>query len=339
MSYSFNKPIDQELLVRYLSEETTALENTAIEQWLDTDERNKDKFNQLRLLWEASGRVKEAYTIDVKSDWQKVKSRLGDGTKVKSISAVKEQGSVFTRLMRVAVVVTFLVVAYLVWPVFSDFRPTEMVVITAQNDISRIVLPDGSKVVLNRNSWLVYPEEFDGSIRTVTLEGEAFFDVVKDPSNPFLIKSGKATTEVVGTSFCVNAGIKNKVLVTVLTGEVLLYYESNKDEKLSIVPGEQGQLKNDFQLSKMVNKDINFLSWKTGILTFQNSSIDEVIRDLNTHYNQSLKIGSSALKSCTLTATFKHQTFEDVLAELQLVLPMQAENQGSNIVLTGTGCN
>ncbi|MEM9859048.1 MAG: FecR domain-containing protein [Bacteroidota bacterium] len=338
MSNSLNEYTDQELLVRYLSKETSALENRRVEHWLNANDRNKEEFNKLKLLWEASSHAKEASLIDVKSDWQKVKLRIDDEPKVRSLSAAKQQGSVFTRLMRVAAVITFLVVAYLTWPVLSGLNPAEMTTITALSDTSAVVLADGSKVLLNKNSRLVYPEKFSGNTRTVTLEGEAFFDVVKDPSKPFLIKSGRAITEVVGTSFSVNAGIKNKVLVTVVTGKVLLYNEMNQEGKLAIVPGEQGQLKNESQLLKKVNDDLNFLSWKTGVLTFQNTPINKVIKDLSTHYDRPLKLGSSALKTCTLTATFDKQPLENVLDELQLVLPIQILMQDKKIILTGTGC-
>ncbi|MEM1407795.1 MAG: FecR domain-containing protein [Bacteroidota bacterium] len=338
MSDSVNPRIDQQLLVRYLSEETTASENEAVRRWLNADDQNRAEFDQLRLLWESSGRVKEASSIDIKGDWQKIRSRIGDGPKVRSLPATKTQSNVFTRVMRVAAVITFLVLGYLAWPVLSDLGHQEMVTTTALNDTSTVVLPDGSKVVLNRNSRLVYPVEFKGNVRTVTLEGEAFFEVVEDPSKPFLIKTGEAITEVVGTSFTVNAGIKNKVLVTVLTGEVLLYPNANQEHKLSIVPGEQGQLKNGSELTKTQNEDINFLSWKSGILVFRSTPIDQVVQDLNTYYDLSIKVGSSALKSCMLTATFERQSFEDVLAELQLVLPIQIQSNEGNIILTGVGC-
>ncbi|MEM6525368.1 MAG: FecR domain-containing protein [Bacteroidota bacterium] len=339
MSDSSSQPVDTELLVRYFSEETTTRENNVIEQWLNANDQNKKEFNALKLLWEVSSKAKGASSVDVKNDWQKVKNRIGTAPEMRSMPPnTTGKGSVFSRLIKVAAVVTLIVAAYLTWPMLSDFTSTEMITITALTDTSTVILSDGSKIVLNKNSRLIYPEQFDGTTRTVTLKGEAFFDVVGDPSRPFLITSGQATTEVVGTSFSVNAGIKNKVLVTVVTGKVLLYSEGNQEKKLSLVPGEQGLLKNGLQLSKTVNEDINFLSWKTGTLIFQNTSIDEVIRDLNKYYNKSLKISSSALKSCTLTATFKQQSFEDVLTELQLVLPIQVQNNERNIILTGVGC-
>ncbi|MEM9391866.1 MAG: hypothetical protein AAGA02_15415, partial [Bacteroidota bacterium] len=89
MSDSVNPRIDQQLLVRYLSEETTASENEAVRRWLNADDQNRTEFDQLRLLWESSGQVKEASSIDIKSDWQKIKSRIGDGPKVRSLPATK----------------------------------------------------------------------------------------------------------------------------------------------------------------------------------------------------------------------------------------------------------
>ena len=338
MGDSLNQYIEPELLVRYLSGEITALEIQAVEKWLNANVENKAQFDQLKLLWESSGKVKEVSSIDIQRDWQKVKYKIDNTSKVISIPAAKEKHTKPIQLIRVAAVVTFLVGAFLVWSILSDLGLSDMITITALKDTPFVVLPDGSEVVLNKNSRLVYPAAFDDKTRIVTLEGEAFFDVVKDPSKPFLIKSGKATTEVVGTSFSVNASIKNKIVVTVVTGRVLLYNTTDQKDKLTIIPGERGQLKNWNQLSKANNENVNFLSWKTGVLTFQNTSVDQVIEDLNKYYDQSLKLGSSALKSCTLTATFNQQSFKSVLDELQLALPIKIENKDKSIILTGGGC-
>lgn len=64
-----------------------------------------------------------------------------------------------------------------------------------------IILPDGSKVWLNSESEISFPEYFDKNLREVLLNGEAYFDVAGDPSKPFIVKAGSLTTRVYGTQF------------------------------------------------------------------------------------------------------------------------------------------
>lgn len=91
--------------------------------------------------------------------------------------------------------------------------------ITYKNDIRLISLPDGTRVWLNQNTEIDYPARFSKNERNVTLKGEAFFEVKRDPSRPFIITSGAVKTTVLGTSFNVRAYNDNDAQVSVRTGK------------------------------------------------------------------------------------------------------------------------
>ena len=95
------------------------------------------------------------------------------------------------------------------------------IISTPNQVINEYTLPDGSVVALNSNSKLVFPKQFNGDTREVTIEGEAFFDVKPNPEKPFIINAGKAQIKVVGTSFNVSAYPETETLeVVVKTGKV-----------------------------------------------------------------------------------------------------------------------
>ncbi len=201
----------------------------------------------------------------------------------------------------------------------------------------QLTLSDGTRVYLNKNARLTYPKSFTGPTRAVSLSGEAFFEVAKNPEKSFLITSGAVVTRVLGTSFNVNASRKDSVLVTVLTGKVAVSEREKKEAQLSLTPGEIGIYHKGI-FSEAPNTDPNFLAWKTGILTFSNTPLPIVIRDLSSYYSQPIQLESKGLATCALTATFRQQSLEEVLSEMQLVLPIQVQRKGRTILLTGEGC-
>ena len=338
MSDPFNKHIDQELLVRFLSGDANGLETDQVEAWIEADERNRQYVDQMRRLWESSGNVKDFMSIDVKEDWEKVSGRINSATPARRTTQPVQKKGIIYQWMRVAAAITILLSAYVAWPTLKSHWVKDVVSIAATDTHSSFLLPDGSEVYLNKNARLSYDRDFDGDTRTVELEGEAFFKVTEDKTRPFMIRSGQAVTEVVGTSFNVNSTVPDQVVVTVVTGKVLLYGKTKDTAGVALTAGEQGKFDPQHGLTKVFNEDINFLSWKTGELVFHNTDLPKVVADLNRHYGKVIQLASPALESCTLTSTFREQPLEEILQELQLVLPVQIKKKEHVIVLSGGGC-
>ncbi len=95
-----------------------------------------------------------------------------------------------------------------------------------------VQLPDGSSVVLHRNSTLKYPKAFNGDKREVYLTGEAFFEVTKNPEQPFFVYAGELVAKVHGTSFGIKAvADEAKITVAVKTGKVSVFSENDSRAK------------------------------------------------------------------------------------------------------------
>lgn len=330
MNNSFGH-IDPELLVRFLSGECNEQERQAVDQWLEADPENKNYFKELSTLWNTSQSSGSFQKEWLKKDWSKVQSRI-DEIRIKAPNKVAKQRSLVYTLARLAAVIVLGIGIYFFARQLSDEAPVQETIASAS--IKTLTLPDGSKVTLNANAKLTYPETFDTEIREVTLKGEAFFEITPDVNKPFLIRTNNITTEVVGTSFSVNSNI-NKVVVTVVTGKVMLY--EDRPSAIAMVAGEQG-IYSDKVLEKRINTDLNFLSWKTNVLTFQNTPLTKVVDDLNRHYGQQIRIASDMLEHCTLTSTFQNQALEEILHELQVLFSIEIERSGDTIILKGKGC-
>jgi transmembrane sensor len=331
MNDPFNH-IEPVLLVRFLSGQANAQEQHQLEQWLEANHQNRKQFDEFSAIWKASQAAADFDDVYLREDWKKINAKINP--KIAERRQRGMQRSLFYQLAGVAAVLIVIFGFYfLTQGIYKKLSMKELVT-ESTTEKKVCTLPDGSTVFLNANSKLTYRDEFGDHYREVTLEGEAFFEVMPNPQKPFLIKTGSVTTEVVGTSFNINTRT-NSIIVTVVAGKVLLY--KNKGDAIAMTAGDQG-VYSDKGLQKMINDDLNFLSWKTNALTFQNTSLAKVVDDLNRHYGNRIQIASKMLEGCTLTSTFIDQTLEEILKELTVVLSIELERNDGKVILRGKGC-
>jgi ferric-dicitrate binding protein FerR (iron transport regulator) len=203
---------------------------------------------------------------------------------------------------------------------------------------SRLALSDGSHIVLNTGSEVKYPEKFGSDRREVYFWGEAFFEIASDPTRPFVIETGDARIKVLGTSFNVKAYPATGVTeVVVNTGTVLFYYVDNDNNILGQVilhKGDKGIYNRaTHKLARMVNKDLNVISWKTNVLVFNETSLGEVMEVVGKKYGVNFHMESSELSRLKLTATFDNESLDSVLEVLSLVHKLQFTHNGKDYLV------
>jgi transmembrane sensor len=192
---------------------------------------------------------------------------------------------------------------------------------------TKFVLPDGTKGFLNSGSTLEYPVMFSKE-RTVSLIGEAYFDVSHDEKRPFVVNTPHLHTHVLGTQFNVIA-YENEASEEIILkeGEVEVY--SSQGKKLGTLESDQ---KLDFHtnthrygISQV--ESIQFVSWTEGKLVFRNESMEEVAKRLGRWYNVDINIQDPELLDYSFRATFIDEPLEEVLKLLALTAPMSYEEQ------------
>ncbi|RAJ08741.1 FecR family protein [Chitinophaga skermanii] len=169
-----------------------------------------------------------------------------------------------------------------------------------------ITLTDGSVVHLGNQSTLQYPEDFAAGKREVILEGEAFFDVKEDPAKPFIVRTGKVMTEVLGTSFRIKAFKDIPVEVAVATGKVRVDKEDNGQVvSLGILTAGK-QLAYDENEMKTVWTEVDVKDveeWTKARLAFNNSTLSDITKELERWYNVDITINNKAKANKRLTVT------------------------------------
>jgi len=148
----------------------------------------------------------------------------------------------------------------------------------------QLILPDGSKVCLNSASSLTFPTKFTGKTREVTITGEAYFEVAKNPQMPFRVKSDNTTVEVLGTHFNIMAyNDESEMKTTLLEGSVKI---SNGTAIGILKPGQQALLNKAGRLKVLNDVDVDDeIAWKDGIFQFRDAGIDAIMRQAARWYD------------------------------------------------------
>ena len=245
-------------------------------------------------------------------------------------------------LIRAATIAAIVLVLLIpTWVVYRYFTTPDITKIMASNEMLETTLSDGTIVTLNAHASISYTEDFGKGIREVEIKGEGYFDVVHDSAQPFILSSGNARIEVLGTAFYVNTTKNGEdVEVVLVVGSLSVYFEDIYGERKTIIPGEKAELIQANQRIVVIpNEDPNFLAWKTRRMIFLDDRLDVIIKTLNKVYQTDIRLGSQGLAACRLTASFNRQSLESVLSVIQATLDLNSESTSSEIILYGAGCN
>ncbi len=327
--------MNDEHIIAYLRNELSTEKRKEVENWAASSKDNKRYFNRIKFLWEHSVSDFKNAAIRPELVWNRIEYAVNQERSVRSrtFSVVYRN---FSRIAAIAIIafgIGFLTIRTVRQ---NQIPESEWILAHAATGSNEIILPDKSRVWLNAGSGISYPEKFRGRLREVKIEGEAYFEVTRKRSKPFVIQAGSSGIRVLGTSFNVNHKHNaEKIIVTVLTGRIAFFESEKPENRIKLDAGEQGVYNTlNAELNKQVNTDDNFLSWKTGILIFDNTSLEDVCRDLSLHYMLTI-VPSNAdiLKAKSLSATFDNKTVEEVLNILSITLDISYKTDDEIITL------
>ncbi|THU30364.1 DUF4974 domain-containing protein [Niastella caeni] len=173
---------------------------------------------------------------------------------------------------------------------------------TAPGDQKEVVLPDGSHLWLHSASSIRYPDSFSDRERTVTLSGEAWFDVEHADKIPFVIHTGEITTQVIGTAFDIKAYPAQKnIIVSVQRGKVRV--SAGNQMLANLEKGKQVRITGT--TAELRNIDIaHIAAWKSGNLYYKDEMLADIIADLQRVFNVSIQVKRNTLKEVVTTAAF-----------------------------------
>ena len=306
-----NTDMIEYLLPRYCSGEATVEECRQVEEWIRQSDENYRIAKQIHTLYLATDTMQVLSKVDTEKALSSVCQKM-------SKDSVRPKVTVVTWLQRVAAILFIpLLIAFGIQNLKP--RPVEIAqtieVKTNPGMTTTVNLPDGSVVYLNSESKLSYPSSFDKDKRRVTLQGEAFFEVQKDPEHGFVISTPHETKiEVLGTSFNVEAFEKDAfVSTTLIEGKVRFDYMKN--ERATAVLMKPGQ-KLTYSSSRIQLTETNGeseIAWKDGKIVFLATPLPEALRMLEKRFNVTFVLSNDRLRGEAFTGSFSHQRLERIL--------------------------
>lgn len=327
------------LIAKVLSREGSPEEKQTLKRWLEESPENNLYFRRFEQIWQSADIKAELFEPDAKVALQKLDNLISEKERKE-----KKEGTLLFQYFKIAAAILLIGISISVGLYYSlgDYKSEERNLIslaTTTESGESVRLQDGTIVWLNSNSSLSYPDQFTGNKREVFLVGEAFFEVNKDPQKPFVIHAGNAVTQVLGTSFNVNAiPEKEEVIVTVTSGKVAFYPQKAEELQVLLEKGERAIFyTKSGKTEKSLNQNLNYLSWKTGVLRFDNTAMPDAIQAIAHHFNREI-ILDEGLSACRFSATFNNVTIQDVLDELSIILNLHILQEENKIILQGKGC-
>jgi transmembrane sensor len=323
-----------DLLAKYLADETDTHEADIVGDWIGTSEDNQKVFDQSKLIFEGVTSLKNQQKVDVDAAWRKlnIKSEVTDNQKVKPVVKLNWVNN----FLKIAAV---LVVLFGLWFVAAkQFVVPKNDVLSFKTDNISVekILPDGTKILLSKNSSITYPNVFEGDTREINLEGEAFFDVHHDAAHPFIIHAQGTDIKVLGTSFNVKA-YNAQVQVVVKTGRVRFSKNDaevilEKGQKAELLPNSRTIIKSEVQEEKIT------IEQNTFSFNFEKTSLVKVAEQLNQTFGKKILFENNKIKNCKLTASFQQEDFDDIVHIIAETFNLKIENQKDLIILSGEGC-
>ncbi|UZR97393.1 FecR family protein [Chondrinema litorale] len=287
------KELEHQLIKRYLADECTSEEILEVHKWIAANE-NEEALKSLidDLLNHKNGGIEITPNRDKELLWQSIEQDINRKhfavNKPAPENQLKTVNPFFT-FSKITASIALLLGVFTVLYFYNNEEKIEQPIAKVFSEIStisgqkkNITLPDGTRVILNSSSSISFEKEFlKSNERRITLKGEAYFDVTKNKTKPFIVSTNSVETKVLGTSFNVKLD-SNKVYIALVEGRVEM---KNQDNIIELTPEEMGIADMlDSSLYKTYFDIQEITGWKDGKLVLKDANYNEVMQRLQEWY-------------------------------------------------------
>jgi ferric-dicitrate binding protein FerR (iron transport regulator) len=292
------------IIVRNLSGEASCEDILSLSEWIMEKKENQQAFTRYKKYWDAeiSGTT--------------IRDREAAGKLILSHIRHRHQ---FIPLQWLKYASIAAVITAFAWLFFqkNDLKETSQTVnnysfITGES-VSKFQLPDGTNIILNKNSSLTYSDSFGDKSRDVTLKGEGYFEVTKNSQKEFTVNLGESRIIVLGTTFNIkNYSEDNILTATLLEGSIR--FEA-AEQSVKIQPDQQILFnKSDAHLDIMIVPTEQITAWKDHLLYYRSIPFSELLSMLTKQYGVEFELKNSDLGTLIISGTFDtHLSVEQIL--------------------------
>ena len=323
----------QDVIERYITHDYPKEVDQEFRKWLTNEERAGEKEHELNKLWETT---ESATTPGYHHSLERMHELTGMGAR-RRIHTLRAR-LIIWRVAAVLLIVVSSVSIYLALQ--NGEGPDLLQTYIPTAEMRNITLPDGTQVLINSQSTLLYPREFTGSTRCVYLVGEADFKVTHDKEHPFIVKSSDFQVTALGTEFNVTAyPNEEEVTATLISGKVLVEYNGQKERKI-LEPNEQLAYNKYTRSANVLCPDMkDVTAWQHGEIVFRSMTLEEIFTRLERKYPYTFVYSFRSLKQDHFNLTFgQNASMEEVMDIITRVTGnLNYKIVGDKCYISGTG--
>ena len=320
-----------ELLHRLIAGTTTEEENRQLMEWFRQCASKEEFFMLFETAWKESP---DEMPRDVQERMYRRLSRELDEKKTKTILLRSRfSWKVWPQIAVACIIIVLGLVNYRMNDKQKQLSTQNFTVLAEKGQRAFITLPDSTKVWLNSDTKISYPADYGLKERNVTLVGEAYFEVAKNPDKRFIVEAKGMQVEALGTSFNVNAYQNdNKIIASLFSGSVRVSY----DRHVAILKPHESVKVDLLNRSFSRYKDEsmqNIALWRKNEITFDGESLEEITHIMSRLYDTTICIEDESLKKVCYIGTIRNNNLENFIDIINLTTPVVYENKGDTVFL------
>ena len=312
----------EELMSLYLDGRCTPEQEARLAAWVGENPDNAREYHRFRNVWEAEHPAFRYDSIGIDKAKGQALDVACNGQSRYSAQFLRWWKNVAAVLLLPLLAIGAALAYEYCKVVFSE--PVWQSFTAPYGVYANLTLPDNSKVCLNSGSTLRYPSRFKGGMRSVSLEGEAYFEVQSDKDHPFSVNVGDMKVKATGTEFNIEAYPKAAQRVTLVAGKLDV---SLSKRTYSLPQGCQLLHDLDNSVSCFRTDTFKWTSWRTGTLAFRGNPLSYVFGRLSSLYDVEIKVVDPEVSDYQIRATFRNERLDEMMSLIEQTTPIRCKCQ------------
>lgn len=328
-------------IINYLNGTASEEEEQRLLNWIHESDDNHTYFLEIKKLWSTCG-----YTPSHESKSTEAFIKFKTAVLASGKAKTKIKKRIFFTTIKYAAAITTLAIfslsAYYLGTLKQPVITRETISVVHMNQVminankKSFSLPDGTRVWLNRDSKLSYPDTFASESRIVQLEGEAYFEVSHQEDKPFFVETADMQVKVLGTHFDINAYSKKEKTETVLvSGKVEVSVKGHTDP-VTLMPDQMIALdkqNNTYHLEKVDASE--YIIWKNNKLIMNNETLETIFRKLQRWYGVDISYTRNIPLTSRFSITITDESKEEIFRLLAMITPIKYKIKDDRITVSG----
>lgn len=306
-------------------------ETNDLDQWL-SESNNASVEEELSQVWSMTGSYKAGFEPDIDKGLSRFKNNIAQPAKETPVRSIKKPSFNWRMAATIALLIG---VGLSLYYSFEPGQPDLMAISTNPGEKKEIGLPDGTRVILNEDSKLIFPEQF-GDQREVRLVGEAYFSVAEDAEHPFVIDCPNGHVEVLGTAFNLRAYPEEEFAEVEVESGKVMFSRPNGDDSVVLESKQMAilePLKKGEEVVAIEAVDIpalNAQAWRTNRLDFRKLPMETIVQLIERYYGAKVELVTTEIGSCTFNGRYEREKLETVLSDIELTFKADLKKINKN---------